>query len=88
MKSIEIPNSITCIRNDAFSDCSFLKSIIIPNSVTSIGEGVFWNCSSLTIYCEASSQLDGWNSSWNNEKRTVYWSKEWSYVNGVPTPNK
>ena len=43
-----IPNSVTDIREYAFSGCSGLTSVSIPNSVTSIGAGAFSDCSSLT----------------------------------------
>ena len=43
-----IPNSVTAIGNDAFSDCSGLTSVTIPNSVTSIGYNAFSWCSGLT----------------------------------------
>ena len=43
-----IPNSVTSIRNGAFSDCSSLTSVMIPNSVKSIDDHVFSHCSSLT----------------------------------------
>ena len=46
--SIEIPNSVTSIRDWAFSNCSSLTSITIPNSVTGIGDWAFVGCSSLT----------------------------------------
>lgn len=48
MQSITIPNSVTIIRDFAFSGCSSLTSITIPNSVASIGEGAFYKCISLT----------------------------------------
>ena len=43
-----IPNSVTTIREGAFSNCKSLISINIPNSVTTIGDSAFWNCESLT----------------------------------------
>jgi len=88
LTSIVIPNSMTSIREYAFYNCSSLTSIVIPNSVTSIGSRAFQGCSSLTIYCEASSKPSGWDSWWNVNDRPKYWAGEWSYVNGVPTPNK
>ena len=45
---IILPENLTTIENDAFSDCLSLTSITIPNSVTSIGERAFHYCSSLT----------------------------------------
>lgn len=43
-----ISNSVTSIREYAFSGCSSLTNVTIPNSVTSIGYGAFGYCSSLT----------------------------------------
>lgn len=49
-----IPNSVTSIVEDVFSDCSSLRSVTIPNSVTSIGQESFGRCSSLrSVYMEA-----------------------------------
>ena len=74
LKSIIIPNSVTSIGEFAFAFCSSLYSIIIPNSVTSIGHFAFFAaCESLTIYCEASSKLDGWDDEWNPNDRPVVW---------------
>ena len=48
IKTINLPDSVTSIGEDAFSWCSSLTSITIPNSVESIGEDAFSGCSSLT----------------------------------------
>ncbi len=42
-----IPNSVTNIRDEAFSTCRNLMSIRIPDSVTTIGERAFWGCENL-----------------------------------------
>ena len=43
----EIPDGVTSIGNQAFSDCGRISSIIIPNSVTTINSYAFCNCSML-----------------------------------------
>ncbi len=42
-----IPNSVTYIGNDAFSEFDNLTSITIPNSVKSIGNWAFYECKKL-----------------------------------------
>ena len=48
LTSINIPNSVTSIGDNAFGSCYSLTSITIPSSVTSIGESVFQYCIGLT----------------------------------------
>ena len=55
--SIEIPNSVKSIGEEAFRNCSALTSIKIPNSVTSIGNSAFRNCSGLTSIVIPSSVI-------------------------------
>ncbi len=47
-KTTNIPNSVTSIDMNAFSNCKSLTSITIPNSVTSIGDQAFFACDGLT----------------------------------------
>ena len=78
----EIPDGITVITCNAFSDCKGLKKIFLPITVTTISTSRFFfpfcNCSStLKIYCEASEKPSGWGSNWNYrnsaEKLSVTW---------------
>ena len=48
IESYIIPDSVTKIRDSAFSDCSSLSNIVIPDSVTAIGDFAFSGCSSLS----------------------------------------
>ena len=48
LTSVTIPNSVTSIREGAFSGCTLLTSITIPDSVISIGDYAFSGCSNLT----------------------------------------
>ncbi len=41
LTSITIPNSVTCLDNNAFENCTSLASVTIPNSIISIGNTVF-----------------------------------------------
>ncbi|MBR6715177.1 MAG: leucine-rich repeat protein [Prevotella sp.] len=62
--SVEIPNSVTTIGEQAFDGCYNLTSIEIPNSVTSIGEKAFYGCSSLSsiIVQNGNSKYDSRNN--------------------------
>ena len=46
--SINIPDSVTFIDSNVFSNCQMLLNINIPNSVTVLNYGLFNSCSSLT----------------------------------------
>ena len=47
LKSIDIPNRVTSIGEQAFYSCNNLESVSIPASVTSIGTGAFSGCGSM-----------------------------------------
>lgn len=71
--SVVIPDSVTTIGSYAFYGCSSLTNIVIPDSVTSIGLSAFLSCNNLTIYCKAESQPSGWDATWNQSHRPVFW---------------
>ena len=43
-QSVNIPNSVISIGDNAFADCKKLNSISIPDSVTSLGDKAFYGC--------------------------------------------
>ena len=47
LKGIEIPDSVTELKNSAFENCSSLGFVYIPSSVNLIGDYMFNGCSSL-----------------------------------------
>ena len=61
IKSVSFPDSITSIRDYAFSDCGLFTSLIIPDNIKSIGFQAFYNCSSLTnvIISDSVTSIDG-----------------------------
>jgi hypothetical protein len=55
-----IPNSVTTVRDWAFSGCTSLTSVAIPSSVTAIGHSGFAGCTSLTsAYFEGNAPNTG-----------------------------
>ena len=94
IKSINIPETITTIGNNAFSYCD-LDSLIIPASVTSIGSGAFSYCyiDSITIPSSVTSIGSGAFSYCSIDSITIpssvtevgsgafsYWD-EWQIIN-------
>ena len=48
LTSIDLPDGLTTIGEDAFYKCSSLTSIDFPDSLTTIGKTAFYGCTSLT----------------------------------------
>lgn len=42
-----IPDSVSCIYNDAFLKCVNLSSVVLPSGITTLGNNMFQGCSSL-----------------------------------------
>lgn len=58
--AVVIPDGVTNIHNDTFSDCNELTGVTIPSSIQNIGNSVFSSCTGLcdifvdpnnTVYC-------------------------------------
>lgn len=48
VRTVQIPESVTLIGEDAFMDCTSLEQVNIPEAVTGIDRGAFVACTSLT----------------------------------------
>ncbi len=73
LQSVTLPENITEIKSEAFAGCKKLMNIIIPSIVSVIDRQAFYNCTNLTIYCEATSQPEGWDANWNSSNCPVIW---------------
>ena len=95
LTSVNIPSSVTKIREYTFSGCGSLTSVKIPSSVTSIGERVFESCSlsSVYVYAETPPSMsanafegcDSKNCTLYVPKGTydAYWLSEWGIFENI-----
>ncbi len=49
MESVKLPDTVTVIGNNAFSECEFLSYIKLPKHLKEIGDGAFADCDCLMI---------------------------------------
>jgi hypothetical protein len=84
-QSFTIPDGVTNIGAEAFSDCDNLTTVEIPNSVTSIGDYAFSSCDGLIsmVIPESVTSIGNWAfAAYNltnisvNENNSVYCSIE------------
>ncbi len=47
-ETVTIPDKVSTIKENAFTECTKLNTVIIPSSVTSIGDEAFYGCIGLT----------------------------------------
>ena len=47
--NVDFPNSLKCIGEESFENCTNLTAISIPDGVVSIGYGAFMNCKNLSV---------------------------------------
>ena len=62
--AVDIPSSVTKISSKAFCSTSNLKTVNVPTSVEDINNYGFYYVSNCTVYIEAKSIPEDWDSSW------------------------
>ena len=73
--NVVIPDSVESISSQAFY-CSYeLVNVVRPLSVKTLGSGCFGECSKVTIFCEATSQPEGYDPTFAGSS-AVYWYSE------------
>ncbi|WP_193215932.1 leucine-rich repeat domain-containing protein [Pseudoprevotella muciniphila] len=81
IKELQIPNTITEIKEDAFNGCTGLISITIPNSVTTIGYRAFNGCNSISnVTINSNSILS--ETSYSRRVSGIFGSQVKSYTIG------
>ncbi|MGG1663390.1 leucine-rich repeat protein [Brevibacillus sp. NRS-1366] len=80
IESVEIPNSVKRIGNNAFTYSSF-EDIVIPKSVVSIEKDAFFNCYQLRDL--PSVQVDVKNAYASENKKYARLLPEGSYITGI-----
>ena len=85
---IQIPDGITRIGSQAFSDCAALTQVHIPASVTTIGDGAFAYCTGMEAFFvdadNPSYESDAWNVLFTKGKETLLYypsARPWPYYN-------
>ena len=71
LEMVYLNNILEGIAEGAFEGCTALDYIVIPESVTYLGPRVFTQCEGITIYCERTEPLSGWDYNWNDEGNPV-----------------
>ena len=61
---VNVPKSVTNIASYAFGESSNLLAVNIPNADNDVNEYGFYSCSNCTVYLEAASVPENWDSSW------------------------
>ena len=77
LKEIDIPSSVTSLRDSAFAYCTALQRVTLPDNLTRIGNSTFENCTSLkSITIPESVSLIG-NSAFKGctSLKNVVWNK-------------
>jgi hypothetical protein len=79
-------NGVTSIGSYAFEECYALEGIFIPITVTEMGCDIFGSGDfSVSIYCEAESEPDSWDSDWDFNyvgSHSVEWGHTHSHTDG------
>lgn len=74
IRSITFSGTITSIGKYGFKGCRELRTLILPQTITSIDAHAFYGCKGMTIYTDASKELEGWHLRWNSSYRPIFFN--------------
>ena len=76
LTEIIIGSSVEHIGDYAFNLCFELEELYFSISVTYLGHNLFEGSENIIIYCEATSNPEGWSSTWNITNNQVVWGHQ------------
>lgn len=71
---VELPKCLTTINERAFYFSQSLRNIYLSNNVSYVGYAAFYYCNALQILCEAKTQPETWDVSWNYSNCVTLWN--------------
>lgn len=88
LENLIFPEGLASIERNAFLDCTALSDLVLPKSLTSVKAAAFSGCENISSFFSLAESLpEGWASGWKSGcDAAVFFAKEWSYINGIPTP--
>lgn len=78
LESLVLPETVKSIGKYAFKGSASLKVLFLSSSIEEINAHTFYGCSSLTVYTDAKTTPNGWNTRWNSSYCPVIFGAELS----------
>ncbi len=87
LQELYIPKTVTYIGQQAFRNCSGLLGVVLEKDQMTIDRHAFYGCANMTVYTNARTADENWQTSWNSTHCPIVWgctlSADGTYVCAV-----